>query len=493
MSTARKILGNTFYQIFGKIITAGLSIVVVKMITNYLGVEGYGQYTTIYEFLAFFGIAADLGIYTIAVREMSRDKDKISYIVGNILSLRTFLTIFLMLLAILTAFLIPQYQNSFIPIGISIASLSTLLALLAGTISSVLQTHLKMQYSVFALVISKIISVAYMWGVIFYLQKNPSVTGFYQLIWAGVLGNLILFLLTWYFTQKFTTIRYRFDFLFWKDVFFKALPYGIALILSTLYFRMDTILLSLLKDSEEVGIYGVAMRMLDVMVIIPVYFMNSVLPVMTRYLEENNPKLNLLIQYSFDFLVASGLPILGGIIVLSKPIIELVSSTDFLSGHLFTYGADVALLILMFALVFSFVNSLFGFVLVAMGKQIKLLWINLGCVSFNLISNLIVIPSYGFRGAAFTSVLSEIFILIATFLIVKQQLKIKLNFLTASKILLATVIMSFIIYWFDQHLQPLGLIRLGFLIPLGGFIYGGILYLTKVINPEILNLIKNKS
>ncbi len=489
MSIARKILSNTLFQIIGKVITAGLSILIVKIITNYLGVAGYGQYTTIYEFLAFFGIAADLGIYTIAVREMSKDKAKIPHIIGNVLSIRTLLALFLMSLAAGISFLIPKYDDTLIPMGIAIASVSTFFSLLSGTISSVLQVYLKMQYSVIALVISKLVSTGYMLMVVFYFYKDYSASGFFQLLVAGVCGNLLLVALTWLFTKRFTEIRHRFDFSYWKKITVKALPYGIALVLSTLYFRMDTILLSLMKDLDEVGMYGVAMRMLDVLVIIPVYFMNSVLPVMTRYLEEKSEKITKLIQYSFDFLLAMGVPIVAGVFVLSKKIVQLVSTEEFVSGNLFEYGADIALVILIFALLFSFINSLFGFTLVAMGKQIKLLWINLFCVIFNLVSNLIVIPSYGFRGAASTSVLSEIFILIATFYVVKKILKINLNLKKAVKIVFAGIVMGVCVYYLNLQTAAWGIKNLMLLIPAGGVIYGLMLYFTKVVDREILALL----
>jgi len=489
MPIARKILSNTLFQIIGKIITAGLSIVIVKIITNYLGVAGYGQYTTIYEFLAFFGIAADLGIYTIAVREMSKNQNKIPKIIGNVLSIRTILTFSLMLAAVGTAFLIPKYHHTLIPAGVAIASLSTFLSLLSGTVSSVLQVYLKMQYSVIALVVSKIISTGYMFLIVFYFYQEASSSGFFQLLWAGVIGNSAFLILTRIFTQKFTQIRYRFDFDYWKEIIVKALPYGIALVLNTLYFRMDTILLSLMKDLNEVGMYGVAMRMLDVLVIIPVYFMNSVLPIMTRYLDEKNTKIKKLLQYSLDFLIAMGIPIVVGVVILSPKIVQLVSSEEFVSGNLFQYGADLALVILIFALLFSFINSLFGFTLVALGKQIKLLWINLFCVIFNLISNLIVIPFYGFRGAAITSVLSELFILVATFWAVRKILKIKFSLKNTYKIIFAGIIMGIFVFYLNQWTNSWGIKNLILLIPMGGLIYGILLFATKVVNQEIFELL----
>ena len=62
----------------------------------------------------------------------------------------------------------------------------------------------------------------------------------------------------------------------------------------------------------------------------------------------------------------------------------------------------------------SFLNALFGFTLVVLNKQVKLMYANGACVLLNLIGNLIVIPYWGFRGAAMTSVVSALFILIIT-------------------------------------------------------------------------------
>ncbi|MBT7483850.1 oligosaccharide flippase family protein, partial [Candidatus Peregrinibacteria bacterium] len=119
MSMARKILSNTFIQVAGKIAGALVSVAIVKLITNFLSVDGYGQYVAIFEFLAFFGIAADLGLFTIAVREMAKDEKKTEFIIGNILSLRFILSISTMSLAVLAAFLIPQYSDTFIPVGVA--------------------------------------------------------------------------------------------------------------------------------------------------------------------------------------------------------------------------------------------------------------------------------------------------------------------------------------------------------------------------------------
>ena len=512
MSIARKILENTFIQVLGKLITAGLSILVLKIISGYLGTSGYGDYTTIYQFLAFFGIIADFGIYTITVKEMSRNEDRIPVILGNVMGLRTFLAILAMLLAVATVFLVPRYADTLIPLGVLIATLATIITLLNGTISSVLQVHLKMQYATIGLVFGKIVSVAYMVWVAYYAFTDNLVGGFYHLLWAGVIGNLVMFLITTYYVRRYCKITYKFDFAYWKKIFITSLPFGVALILNTIYFRLDVILMTfILPHSQtfvnpeteclktlcadtEIGLYGVAMRMLEMLVIIPIYFMNSVLPVMTRYIEEQSKKIRDLMQYSFDFLIATGLPILVGGFILAKPIIYFISDSEFVGGNVFTHGSDLAVRILMFAMLFSFVNALFGFTLVVLNKQVKLMYINAGAVLFNLVSNFMVIPIWGFRGAALTSVFSEVIIMILAYWAAKKALGFHLSLKTFMRTFLSATVMGIVVYFGYMHMENIWFVwQLALLVPLGGVTYLILMFKTKAVPPEMMRLLRKKS
>jgi O-antigen/teichoic acid export membrane protein len=494
MSVARKILSNTMAQVFAKVVVAFLGLAVVKITTSYLSVEGYGEYVLVYEFLAFFGIAADLGLFTIAVKEMSEDEDQIPKIIGNILSLRTILVVATMLLAVALVFLLPNYQGTRVPIAVAIASITVFLTILNGTISSVLQTKLKMQVASAASILGKVISLAFMIYVVFWGFPNDTTTGFYMLMVAGVVGNFVMLIVTHHYVKKITPVTYRFDLDLWKDVLKKSLPYGIALILNTIYFRIDSILISLMRGQEEVGIYGVAMKMLEHFAILPLYFMNSVLPVLTKAIKEKSDKYKQIIKYSFDFLAALATPMVVGIVILAYPIIFIISTPEFLSrlpeGF---YGSDMALKVLIFALLFQFLNVLFAFILIALNKQTKLLYINAACVAFNLIANIIVIPKYGFLGAAATSVLSEMFILICTFIAAKRYLKFQINLINLAKIIFSALVMGLAVHYLQplsyQLLQNWGVLLL---VAVGAAIYGAMLLLTKAVDRQMINLIRKR-
>jgi O-antigen/teichoic acid export membrane protein len=471
---------------------AVLAVASVKIATNYLSLEGYGEYAVVYEFLAFFSIAADMGLFTIAVKEMSEDESKVEKIIGNILSLRTILVVTMMAAASIAVFLIPKYEGTRIPLGVTIASFSVLFTLLNGTISSVLQAKLKMHISSMSQIIGKVVMILYMLYVVFIAFPQASDIGFYHLIIAGVVGNLVMVLITDRAVRKITPLNYKFDWDLWKKVLIKAIPYGTALILSTIYFRIDSILISLIKDQSEVGIYAVALRVLEAFQIIPLYFMNSVLPVLTKAMKESLEKAKLIVRYSFDFLTALSIPLLVGAYVLAYPIIFIVSSPEFLSRiNEGFYGSDVALKYLMFAMVFQFLGTLFAFILLSVDKQSKILYINLGCVIFKIAANILAIPVFGFRGAAVTSIAAEFLVMAVGAFTAYKYFKFKFNFVTTFKIIISALLMGAAVkfLWPITYdiFQNAGIFILA---AIGAIIYGALLLATKAVSKDMLRMLK---
>lgn len=492
----------------GKFFIALLGVATINIITTYLGKCGYGEYTASYEFLAFFSIAADLGLYTIGVREMAKNPEKEEIVIGNILTIRTVLSIVLVITATITAFLLPQYQGSRIQIAVFLAGIAAIFNLFTSTVSSILQVHLKMQYNSLASVIGKFITVGYMVYVVFIWHPTGTDQGFYHLVGAGILGNATMFFITYYYSRKLTRIRYRLDMSFMKDVFVKALPYGIALILNTLYFRIGSVLLSLMVDKQvqvvhqcggsvnfgEVGIYGVPMRILEAIGIVPLYFMNAVLPVLTSAIYKKDGSHKRIIQYAFDFLVMGSMPIVAGAVVLAYPMIAIIATPEFLSNipNGF-YGSDIVLRILIFASAFSFINSLFGFILVADNRQTKLLARNAIGAVLTILLDLLLIPYFGARGAAFANVITELYVAVASYMIARHYIDFKIHFRNTFKIIFCAIVMGVMVYIGDFYLSPILSRKAVFLlIPFGAVVYGIMLFATRVITKDMLKLLKKE-
>ena len=483
MSVARKILSNTAVQTAGKLATAVLSVIIIKYITSletfplFKGVSA--DYKLIYTYLAFFGIIADFGLFTIAVREFAYAKKKTDYVLGNIFGMRIVSISIAMLLATGVVFLIgdPNYSIA-VKVGVSIAAVTTAFTMLASTITSVLQEKLKMIFPTIALLLGKIIMAGYIVWVVINFSTLPY--AFYHLLLAGVFGNGFVFLITYFYTYKIVPFRPRFNFDYWKEIFFKALPYGLAIILSTIYLKVDILLLSFLRDKSEIAIYGYPASVLELVAIVPIYFMNCVLPVMTKRLRDNKEKAQKIIAHSFNFLFMCAVPIVVGGMILARPFVRLIMNDEFLSnagtGFL---GSDLAFQLILVTLLFSFVGHLFAYVLVAVDKQKKLLVINLTVVIFNVVLNLILIPKYGFCGAGVATIISQALVLILTFRESKKIISIPIQVSKFFRIVFAGVLMGLIIF-------PLAHLNIFLVVGIGGITYGMFILLLRVVTTKTL-------
>lgn len=496
MTLARKIFSNTAWQIFGKVVTAVLGIISIKFITNYLSRSTYGEYTTIYDYTALFAIVADFGLFTIAVREMAHNNNKemVEKIVGNVLSVRTTLAVFSLGLGILAAALIPAYANSHIPFGILIVSAATIITLIAGTMSSVLQFYLRMHWASVALSIGKLVTVAYIVVTILYIFPGNPEKGFPHLLYAWILGSLVTLLITYGASSKHIHVKFRFDFSFWKKVILIALPYGLALVLGTIYFRMGTIVLSLFKMKDQVGYFGVPLRFLEILQIIPHYFMNSVLPILTISLKGNFGRANRIVRYSLSSLSALAMPILVGGFSLAWPLTAAVSSPDFLSrriGDTLVYGSDFALKILLIAMMFTYLHVGLSYTLVAMGRQIELLWINGAAVAVNVTANLILAPRYGFIGASLSAAATEFVMFVLLSIRVRKRIKNIWHFSFLMKTAFSALVMGAVFYFVADYFNKIFFTKsLFILIPLGGLVFALSMIATKAVTKEMLELFK---
>ena len=77
--------------------------------------------------------------------------------------------------------------------------------------------------------------------------------------------------------------------------------------------------------------------------------------------------------------------------------------------------------ILLIALIFSYLNHLYGFNLIAKGGQKQLLFLGITTLLFNFFGNLLIIPRFGINGAALVTALSEALAFLLTLVALKRR------------------------------------------------------------------------
>ncbi len=492
MSTARKILSSTAIQIIGKVMIGMLSVVTIQYVTSLESLPGLSgvpsDYKLIYTYLSFFGIVADFGLYTIAVREISQavSADEQRFIMGNIFGMRFFTILLAMVLASLFVFVIPFENYTWqVKVGVSLAAITTILTMMASTVSSILQVHLKMIQPTIALVVGKIIMTAYIVGVILFFPSLPML--FYHLLFAGILGTLVTYGMTAWTTKRFFPFSFRFHAPYWKKIFKEALPYGIAIILGTIYFKIDELMISFFREKNEIAIYGYPSGVVELLTVFPVFFMNNVLPSLSQAFRESVEKAKKIASLAFSFLAFMTFPMVAGGIVLARPLMNFVMGHAFLTGNVpGYYGADLAFQLALFPTLFAFLNILFTFVLIASGNQKKILRINLVGVIFNVLTNLVFIPHYGFIAAGITTIFSEIIVLVLTYLECRKTIHIPLDYKTLLKFAIAATAMGAFIWYGQSTISVIPLVGIGALV------YLLVLLLLKVLPDEAFQLLRKE-
>lgn len=462
----RKIAYNTIVQVTSKIISTLLGLVAIGIMTRYLGKSGFGEYTTVITFISFFAIIADMGLTLITVQMTSEPGSNAQKILNNLFSLRLISALFFIGLAPLAVLLFP-YQEV-IKVGVLIASISFFFIALNQILIGIFQKNLQMDKVSIAEILNRTILLG---GVFLTAYYN---WGIYGIFWSMAIGGFVNFFLQFIFSRKHARLKFEFDKKEWKRIISRSWPLALIIIFNLIYLKADTLILSLVKSQEDVGIYGAAYKIIEVLTTLPFMFCGLILPFLTSNWFNNNLKdFKQILQKSFDFMLILAVPLVVATQFLATEIIGLIAGDDFLASAL-------VLRILIVAAGLIFLATLFSHVIIALNKQKKLIGLYVFTSITSLIGYIIFIPEYSYIGAAWMTIYSEFMIAFFTFFYMKKFTKIKLNIKNFKKVLFSTLIISLGLYLLPSSLYNnwLGML---ITICLTILVYFVILYLIKGI------------
>ncbi|MFH1171238.1 MAG: polysaccharide biosynthesis C-terminal domain-containing protein, partial [bacterium] len=141
------------------------------------------------------------------------------------------------------------------------------------------------------------------------------------------------------------------------------------------------------------------------------------------------------LQKGFDFMVTVSFPIIAGVFVLAHPIMTLIA------GAAFTSSGSI-LRVLIFAVGTIFLGTLFGYTVVAVNQQKRMMKYYLGVAIFSLLGYFLLIPHYSVWGAAGMTVATELSITISSFLVIRKASHASLSLRQTAKALCASIALA---------------------------------------------------
>jgi len=243
-------------------------------------------------------------------------------------------------------------------------------------------------------------------------------------------------------------------------------PLFINQLLQGLFFKIDALLLPSLAGLSAAGAYGAAYRVSEGAGMISSSFTLALFPRLAR---GGGESMGGAYRLGLRLLLEIALPLAAGIALLAEPIIAFVGGREYLPD------AAIALSILICYLPLSYANGLTQYVLIAANRQRLLTLAFVGALVFNVVANFALIPRFGYVGAAWVTVLSEV-VLLVPFSLVARRVVPGVSILAEARYpLVATLLMAPVVWWLRDALGPIAAIAAGVVVyPTALWAIGGI-------------------
>ena len=399
----KRVLKNASWIIMFQCIQAVLSLIVTMLMARYLGPSNYGVLNYAISVTAFVIPIAMLGINSVLVQELVHYPDNEGEILGTSI-----------LMSICSSVLCIAGVAVFVLIA-NRGEKDTFIVCVLYSVMLIFQSLELIQY----------------WYQARLLSKYTSITGLVAYIFVSTYKILLLmkgmsihwFALSYSFDHMIISVTLLFIYykkgnsklklssaVGWR-IFSKSKYYIISTLMVTLFAQQDKVMLKLMLGNEATGYYSAAVTCATMSGFIVTAIIDSVRPVIfeSRLVSKAAYEQNLTSLYSIIiyFCIVQGI----FFTLFAKPIIGIIYGTQ--------YGQSVNVLqIIIWYSAFSYIGGIRDIWLLSENKQKYLIWINLFGALVNMVLNLILIRIIGICGAAFASLITQIFTnIILTFII----------------------------------------------------------------------------
>lgn len=432
----RLVLKNAVALSLASVLSKAISAVVAIAVARYLGPDIFGEYGVALAFVGTFILFADFGLSNYMVQEGSRDQSVLPLFLGNTLLFKFFslLAIFALMLV-----LMPEVYNQSIQNMILVFGLAGGLNALHSTVYNYFQTKQQMYFAAMYQFFSTFLIGAL--TILVVINKGNVLMISVAQLATSVLISLILYI----HLRRDISLEFKPRRLI--EMLKGGLPYGMAVIFVYVYFQIDIFMLSFMRPLLEVGIYKAAYGLIAILLFIPGVLTSVLYPVLFQLGVESKEQHRGTIEKIFKVLSAVGIPGSVLLFVLADPLIS------WLYNNRFPQSIPIMMLVSwVFAL--ECISFSLGDVLTTTNRQWTRVWIQGGAAVLKVALNLYAIPRYGIYGASVATLITEIYVFVLYYVIVRQRVYKIQTWRQLPVVALASIAMG-ITAFFMRHLHPL--------------------------------------
>lgn len=432
----------------------------------------YGEYFSIVGLTFIFNIFLDLGLSNFNTREVAQTEDHQSKYFSSILSVKFILIFVYLSLLFASGYLLGYSDQQFYLL--SFLGFNQVLVAFILFFRSNLTGMLRFKEDSIVGVLDRVLLVIMcslvLWGNV--TKKDLSIELF---VWLQTVSYAVTLLVVVTLVMrsgnlpKIKVFREAIG-----PLLRKSLPYAMLVLLMTIYYRTDSVMLEQMLDNgkREAAIYAQGFRFLEAFSMVGYLFAGLLLPIFSKLLSKKED-VSPMVALSFKLIFSISAVLAAGVFLYAEEIVKM--RYDIEGVELVHSAASLKMLMICFLGMVS--TYIFGTLLTANGslKQLNLV-AGLG-VLLNLGLNFYWIKEEGAVGAARASMITQVLTAVIQMILAIVLLKVQLNKVDVLKVFLfsaALIGVGYVIKLDDWWIGLLSIFGIG----------GGLAMLTGMFSPK---------
>lgn len=396
MDSPGRLASNGGILVAGRLLVAALGWIGTVLVAKELGTEGFGQFTLVFSILGMLSVVTDLGVGRVAVAALLDGEADRKTFAGTYVLLRVLLGFVGYGLAV--AVIVVANYPSVVVTATIVGGLVVVLATPAHAYDVAFQVRNRLAPLAVITVISQLaqlaltIALVIRGGTLVWFVVPAVLNPFIVLIWKVPAAHRIM------------EFRYRVDLGIWRELLREAIPLSAGTAFVTLYYRIDSVMLSKLDTFESVGAYGVAYKFVDLVHFVPIAAGTALIAPLTATWTSAPERFHLQVASSLRFLALAAGTVLVGFWLFSTETVVLMYGEAYRSA-----GRATAILVTGECLAYASTVAITA--LIATNRHRRYPIITITGLILNVVLNFVLIPRFSFDGAAVTTLITEAVVL----------------------------------------------------------------------------------
>lgn len=391
---------NIFWLSVSRLTAIVMVFFAYAYLLKYLGVSEFGKYQFILSYTTLFGVIVDLGLSQYVVKKISEDLSRAKTYFHTFFVAEVGLS--LLVYAAMVSIAAARGLESDVFQGIAVAGVGVALAGLTMPFLSVLSAYQDLRKVALINFCSSLVNVTIIVititsgkGIVF-LALNLGIAQ------SAALGLYYRFIKKYFESPELLASFSAFDKGLLKQIAKAALPFTLLVGFSTIYNRIDTVIIFRLLGAEATGLYGAAYKVVDLLNFFPAVVSHSLYPAFAALMASGAiADVRTMLEKYLRFLIAIAVPLGVGGTLLASHIVLVLSAGD--TGYL---PAALPLAVLVWAVAILFIYIPANALVISQLTKYAVIITGVNVI-INIVGNVLLLPHIGIRAAAILTVVSE--------------------------------------------------------------------------------------